>query len=138
MTEYGEPKRDVPMTPEIETLSHWYRTMDYERCLAADIDWEMAERFPEAGRTKGRENVRAMFARFFERFSDWAIEVEEMIPSDARVVVVGTYSGTAKATGRSFVVPYCHIWTFANGRMARVRHFANTALMNDALEPLVA
>ncbi len=123
------------MTAEIDTLRHWYRTMDYERCLAEDIDWEMAERFPEAGRTVGRENVRAMFVRFFERFDkDWAIKVEDMFQSGSRVVAIGTYCGTAKATGRSFAVPYCHIWTFRDGRMASVRHFANTALMNDALE----
>lgn len=47
------------MTAEIKTLRHWYGTMDYERCLAPDIVWEMADRFPEAGRTVGRENVRA-------------------------------------------------------------------------------
>lgn len=122
------------MSAEIETLRHWYRTMDYDRCLAADIEWEMAERFPEAGLTIGRDNVRMMFARFFRRFSDWGIDVEDMIQSDTRVVVIGTYRGTAKATGRSFIVPYCHIWTFKDGRMASVRHFANTALMSEALQ----
>jgi len=51
---------------------------------------------------------------FFDGFN---IEVNEIFGADDKVVMVGYYHGTNKATGNSFKANATHVWTAKNGKM---------------------
>lgn len=120
--------------PNPEIVGLWYATLDIDRNLAEDVDWEIAPGFPEEGRYRGREAVRAMFGRLMENFGDFAVVLDEMFAGEGgRVVALGEYRGTAKKTGRSFVVPFAHVWTVDGDYIRRVRHYPVNAILDRAM-----
>jgi len=50
-------------------------------------------------------------------FDGFNIEVNEIFGADDKVVMVGYYCGTNKATGRSFKANATHVWTAKDGKM---------------------
>jgi len=50
-------------------------------------------------------------------FDGFNIEVSEIFGADDKVVMVGYYCGTNKATGNSFKANATHVWTAKNGKM---------------------
>jgi uncharacterized protein len=104
--------------------------------MAEEIEWEQAQGLPHGGRYSGLAAVRREVFEPLDR--DWWDEFhalpEEFLDAGEHVVVLGRYTGSAKATGRSLDVPYAHIWTFRNGRAVRCRQFLDTAGWLAALE----
>ena len=50
-------------------------------------------------------------------FDGFNIEVNEIFGADDKVVMVGYYRGTNKATGNSFKANATHVWTAKDGKM---------------------
>ena len=77
-----------------------------------------------------------MFGRLMANFADFRADVSEMFASEdaSRVVALGAYRGVTKATEKSFEVPFCHVWRLEGSLIAAVRHFSNTAKMQEALQ----
>ncbi len=50
-------------------------------------------------------------------FDGFNIEANEIFGADDKVVMVGYYHGTNKATGNSFKANATHVWTAKNGKM---------------------
>jgi ketosteroid isomerase-like protein len=44
------------------------------------------------------------------------------------VVALGEYSGTYKATGKSFRAPFVHVWRLQNGTLVKFRQHTDTAV----------
>ncbi len=49
------------------------------------------------------------------------------------MVAFGTYSGTYKATGRSFVAPFAHSWTVRGGKISGFVQYTDTAKVLEAM-----
>ena len=62
----------------------------------------------------------------------WKVSPKEFIEAGERVVVTGKYSGTCKATGKSFEADFAHIWTIHDGKAANFVQYADTALVQEA------
>jgi len=122
------------MTANLELIEGWYATLDFDRYLADDVDFEVMEGFPEGGRHRGRSDVAAMFGRFMALYSEFKAEIEDIIDGGSGVTGVGTYRGVLKSNGESFEIPFCHIWYLKNGQIVRMRHFVNTLKMAYALD----
>ena len=90
------------------------------RCalLAHDIQWRDPKGFPYGGALTSPAQVRR---RVFEAIgADWpsfGITPERFIAgADGQsVVVVGRYTGTHGASGRSLDVPFAHVWSAVDG-----------------------
>lgn len=118
----------------LEIVKQWYATLDIDRYLAEDVDWEIARSFPEEGRYRGREEVKAMFGRLMANFSDFSVQVEELIAGDGdRVIALGEYRGTTAASGKPFAVPFAHVWTVKDGRIASVLHYPVSGVLDRAM-----
>ncbi|WP_199320665.1 nuclear transport factor 2 family protein [Leptolyngbya sp. FACHB-261] len=50
------------------------------------------------------------------------------------IVVLGHYSGTYKATGKSFRAPFAHVWKVRDGRAIRYVQYTDTLLVQQALQ----
>ena len=73
------------------------------------------------------------FTRLFGEFEDWHTEPSEFFETADRVIAVGTYSGRAKATGKSFESRFAHIWTVRDGVIVRLQQCADTVQLAKAL-----
>jgi 2-(1,2-epoxy-1,2-dihydrophenyl)acetyl-CoA isomerase len=59
---------------------------------------------------------------------------EEWIPTaDGRLLVLGVYRGSARATGAAVEAGFAHLWTAAGGRLVALRQLTDTARWVDAL-----
>jgi ketosteroid isomerase-like protein len=101
--------------------------------LAPDVHWEVVPGFPHSGTYHGLSGVFDFFTRLFGEFEDWRTEPSEFFEAADRVIAVGTYSGRAKATGKSFEARFAHIWTVRDRAIVRLQHCADTVQLAKAL-----
>ena len=101
--------------------------------LAPDVRWEVVPGFPHSGIYHGINGVSDFFTRLFGEFEDWHTEPSEFFETADRVIAVGTYSGRAKATGKSFESRFAHIWTVRDGVIVRLQQCADTVQLAKAL-----
>jgi uncharacterized protein len=103
--------------------------------LSPTIRWEIVPGFPYGGVYLG---VNAVFQDFFSRvlqdFEEWRTELSELFDAGDRVIALGTYSGRAKATGKTFGARFAHLWTVDGGVIVRLQQCADTAQLVRALE----
>jgi uncharacterized protein len=103
--------------------------------LSPTIRWEIVSGFPHGGVYLGIEAVfQDFFGRVLQDFEDWRTVATELIDAGDRVVALGTYSGCAKATGKTFTANFTHVWTLENGVIVRLQQCADTVQLARALE----
>jgi ketosteroid isomerase-like protein len=104
--------------------------------LSPDIDWTEAEGFPLAGTYHGPNSVlTGVFMRLGTEFVGFAAVPEEFIDGGDSVVALGKYSGTYKATGKSFEANFAHVWKLQDGKASRFIQYVDTLLVHRALQP---
>jgi ketosteroid isomerase-like protein len=130
------------MQTPIETVRAFYSALgrgDVPGVLALlhdDLEWTEAERFPYySGAWRSPQEVLdkllVPLGRDWEGFS---AEARDFIAEGDRVVALGTYAGTFKATGRSMTAAFAHVWTVRDGRIARFDMHTDTAKVLEALK----
>ena len=72
-------------------------------------------------------NVFMNLPVFFDGFN---IAVSEIFDAGDKVVMVGYYQGTNKATGNAFKANATHVWTFKGGKLIRFFQAVDTAVIN--------
>jgi ketosteroid isomerase-like protein len=103
--------------------------------LSADIEWTEAEGFPYGGTYTGPDAVLAgVFMRLGTEWDGFAVVPEEFIDGGDRVVALGEYTGTYKATGKSFRANFAHVWTLREGKAVRFVQYVDTLLVHKALQ----
>ncbi len=129
------------MNVQIETVRRFYdalRRGDVAAVLSEldpDVEWTEAEGFPYySGTWRGREAVRdnllVPLARDWAGFSASPIE---FIGERDRVVVLGTYSGIFKRSGRRLSAAFAHVWTVRADKLARFDMHTDTAKVLEAM-----
>jgi ketosteroid isomerase-like protein len=101
--------------------------------LAPDVRWEVVPGFPHSGTYLALSGVFDFFTRLFGEFEDWHTAPSEFFETADSVIAVGTYSGRAKATGKSFESRFAHIWTVRDGVIVRLQQCADTVQLAKAL-----
>jgi ketosteroid isomerase-like protein len=66
-------------------------------------------------------------------WDDWAAVPDQIIVEGDRVAATGTYSGTRKATGKTFSARFCHVFEMKDGKVRRMEQFTDSATVNEAL-----
>ena len=72
-------------------------------------------------------NVFMNLPVFFDGFN---IAVTEIFGADDKVVMVGYYQGTNKATGNAFKANATHVWTIKDGKLVHFFQAVDTAAIN--------
>lgn len=104
--------------------------------MAKDIHWTEAAGGPYGGVSIGPDAVlENVFKRLGTEWHGFSAVPREYIVNDDTVVVIGEYSATYKATGKSFKAPYAHVWKFADGKAVSFEQFTDTAVH---LQPMQA
>jgi len=97
--------------------------------LAPDARWTEAAGGPYGGVSVGPDEVLAnVFMKIGTEWDDFTAVPHQFVSEGATVVSLGTYSGTFKATGKSFTAPFAHVWTFDGGAVASFEQYTDTVV----------
>jgi ketosteroid isomerase-like protein len=114
------------MGQALDVMKQWFAKPD-AALYADDIDWYVPGYPVPKERYLGRTAVTDdFFPKMRAHFSAWRAEATEYIENGERVTVIGRYLGTTKA-GTDVVIPFLHVWTVRNGKIAGVIAAADTA-----------
>lgn len=128
------------MTTNAEMIRNNYDAFargDIDIVLAAldpKIEWTEAAGFPYAGTYTGPDAVlTGVFARLGTEWDGFEAVPDRIVVDEETVVAIGTYSGTFKATGRSFAARFAHVWELHAGLVVRFEQVVDTAIVREAL-----
>jgi uncharacterized protein len=103
--------------------------------LSSDIEWTEAEGFPYGGTYRSPKAVlEGVFMRLGAEWNGFAAVPDEFIDGGDTVVALGKYSGTYKATGKSFQANFAHVWKLHEGKAVRFVQYVDTLLVHRALQ----
>jgi ketosteroid isomerase-like protein len=97
--------------------------------MAPDIHWEEAENFLyDVGKPfVGPQAVlNGVFMRLATEWDGFAVNPTEFLDAGDNVVVLGTYTGTYKATGKPVRAQFGHVWTLRDGSVTPFRQLTDT------------
>jgi len=98
------------------------------------IEWKECKGMPfvkDDGIYIGTEAiVTNVFMNLPVYFDGFNIAVSEIFGADDKVVMVGYYQGTNKATGNPFKANATHVWTIKDGKMTHFFQAVDTAAIN--------
>ena len=100
------------------------------------IEWREAENFIYADRNPyhGPQAVlEGVFMRLASEWADFKVMPEEWLDAGNHIVVLGTYSGRHKDTGREVRAQFAHIWGVTHGRVVRFQQYTDTKQFADAI-----
>jgi len=104
------------------------------KLLAPDIEWIQNEGFPGGGRHVGVDTVlENVLANFRTNWISWQAVVSEWLDAGQTIVALGEYRGTHRATGKSTVAAFAHVYEVRAGRIARFRQYTDTAMIRSAM-----
>lgn len=102
--------------------------------MAPDMVWNEALGHPYGGRYVGADaivqNIMMPLGTQWEGFS---VTNDRFLADGDTVVVLGTYRGRYKATGKDVVAPFAHVWTIRGGKVLSLQQHTDTALFQNAV-----
>jgi len=106
------------------------------QALDPDIEYDLTH-FPEGSVYRGHDGVREAFRLWLGAWEDYRQEIDEVIPSGEKVLVVGREIGRGKGSGAEVERGIFAVWTLASGRAVRIRFFGSReeALREEGLRP---
>ncbi|SRR5579883_3025262 len=107
--------------------------------LDEQVEWLDPEGWPYPQRSIGPEQVMSnIFMRIAADWTDFRIDVQEVIDANDRAVAFGIYSGVSKATGRSMRAAFSHRWQAKDDKVIRFSVCADTLKFREALQEEVS
>lgn len=105
--------------------------------LHPDLEWTEAEGFPYYSGTwrRPQDVLEKLIGPLMADWDGFAAIADDFIADGDRVVSLGAYSGTSKATGKAMRAPFAHVWRVADGKLKRFDMYADTLLVHRALQP---
>lgn len=103
--------------------------------FSPDIRWTEAEGGPYGGVSIGPDQVLAnVFMKLGGEWDGFAAVPQQFVAEGDTVVALGEYSGSYKATGKSFRAPFAHVWKYENGKAVSFVQITDTVLHQAALQ----
>ena len=124
-------------TSQIALIRKLYDAMGdvktFKSLLADDVEWDIAEGFPNGGVYRGLDTTFNEFFPFLADFDEFYAKGDEYCESGDHVTVLGRYFGVTKK-GRRVEARFAHFWTIRDGKVVRLQQTADTLLIARALE----
>jgi ketosteroid isomerase-like protein len=103
--------------------------------MAEDIEWVEPEGDIYGGTYHGPEEVlENVFTPCLEDFEDFQVDTDEFIDGGDTIVVLGTFHGMHRTSGKSLAVPFAHVCELEDGRMTRFIDYLDTVLWQETYE----
>jgi len=102
--------------------------------VAPDVRWTEMDGFPCRGTHVGpAQVVENVFKVLGTEWDGYRFTLETLIDGGERIVGVGTYTGTFKATGKAMRARVAHVWQVAGGRIVGFEQFTDTLRVAEAM-----
>ena len=129
------------MSNPIEIVKSFYAALDRGDIPSAlatlhnELEWTEAERAPYyTGTWHSPEDVsRKLFVPFLRDWEGFIITPHDFVASGERVVTLGAYFGTFKATGKAMTAPFAHAWVVRGDRISRFTQYTDTVKIREAM-----
>ena len=103
--------------------------------LSPIVEWTEATGGPYGGVSIGPDAVlENVFMKIGGEWDEFAAVPSEFVADGATVVALGEYSGTYKATGKSFKAPFAHVWKFDGEKAISFHQYTDTAVHMQPLQ----
>ena len=103
--------------------------------LSPIVEWTEAAGGPYGGVSIGPDAVlENVFMKIGGEWDGFAAVPKEFVADGAAVVALGEYSGTYKATGKSFKAPFAHVWKFDGEKAISFHQYTDTAVHMQPLQ----
>jgi uncharacterized protein len=97
--------------------------------MSSTIEWTNAEGAPYPGIKVGPQAIlESVFMKLGSEWDGYAVVAHEFVADGSTVVALGQYSGTYKATGKSFKAPFAHVWKFSDGKATSWQEYTDTVV----------
>jgi len=119
----------------VETLYDAFKRKDYalfRRICDDGLEWIQNQGFPNGEHHRGVDAViEKVFKKFDEDWEYFKFNIEEMFESrdGSKVMVLGTYNGKHKLTGKQIKATAAHLYEIKNQKVKTFRQFADTAVI---------
>lgn len=98
-----------------------------------NIDWQEPESLPFENQIGPQAVGENIFARVVEQVQNFSAIPSEIHDAGDVVFAIGTYRGTAAATGKDFETPFVHVWRMKDGKVSGFRTHTDTHIWLQAL-----
>jgi uncharacterized protein len=121
----------------IQELYRAFREKDYDaflRITTEDLEWIQNEGFPGSAKRKGAaEVIEGVFQANNNNWEGFAYHIEQFLDAGDSVIVIGTYTGKHRVSGKSMRAAAAHVYDLRDGKVCRFRMFADTKTIWDAM-----
>ena len=101
--------------------------------LDPKIEWVEAAGSAYAGTYTGPDAVLSgVLARLADEWNPFHVAPDRIVADRDTVIVVGTYTGTHNASGRSVRARFAHVWELRDSNIIAFEQIADTAKINEA------
>lgn len=103
--------------------------------LHPHLVWTEAEGFPYYSGTwhSPAEVVEKLLVPLARDWDGFSATADEFITDGDRVISLGIYAGTSKATGKAMRAPFAHVWKIRDGKLASFNMYTDTLLIFRAM-----
>ncbi|GEM_PF-4201606 len=81
--------------------------------------------------------VEGVFKSFNNDWESWSFDIEQYLDAKQTIIVIGTYAGRHRLSGKSFRSRAAHVYDIGDGKLSRFRQFTDTKLIWDASDLMV-
>ncbi|PSR18914.1 DUF4440 domain-containing protein [filamentous cyanobacterium CCP3] len=121
----------------IQELYRAFREKDYDaflRVCTPDLEWIQNEGFPRGATHRGAKAVvEGVFKAFDGDWESWSFDIEQYLDAGKTVIVIGSYAGRYRSTGKSFHSAAAHVYDLCDRKVSRFRQFTDTKVIWDAM-----
>jgi ketosteroid isomerase-like protein len=128
------------LSPNVETIRKLYEVFrrgdpqEIAALFTSQVQWDIMPGFPYGGTYVGLEAVfNNFYGPLMQDFEDWRTVPEEILDAGDDVIALGHYHSRAKATGRDMTAGFAHVWSVREGKVTRLRQYADTVQLARAL-----
>ncbi|MCZ6865251.1 MAG: nuclear transport factor 2 family protein [Candidatus Dadabacteria bacterium] len=99
-----------------------------------DIQLVMMKGWPYGGTYSGIDSaINDFFSKVRELLDPFTLEIYEYIDAGDVVISLGMYHTPSKETGQDMPSAFAHLWDVRDGKLTRMRQYADTVQISRAL-----
>jgi ketosteroid isomerase-like protein len=103
-------------------------TGDLAQDYAADFVWDVSNlHWPGQQVYEGADGARTFLREWTDAWEDWELEPDSFHDAGDRVVVLLRQRARSKSTGMPVEMSFAQVWTFRDGKRARMEMYSDPA-----------